>query len=65
MDRILRVRVPIQLYQAIEDRAARDLSTVSQVVRTTLRDVFWPDQATLERCAGLVDTRTTYTTEAE
>ena len=65
MSMTLQVRIPRQLYLAIENQARRELSTVSQVARTALRDVFLPDQATLERCAGLVDTRTKYTTEAE
>ena len=51
MSKTLQLRIPHHLYRAIENKARRELSTVSQVARTALRDAFLPDQATLERCA--------------
>jgi len=57
----LQVRIPSKLYNAIQAQAFVELSTVSQVARRALRDVFLPDQATLERC--LVDPGASYSTD--
>jgi len=57
----LQVKIPSELYNAIQAQAFVELSTVSQVARRALRDVFLPDQATLERC--LVDPGASYSTD--
>ena len=46
----LQVLIPDELYEAIERQAKSELSTISHVARRALRDVFLPDQATVERC---------------
>ena len=58
----LQVIVSEELMEAIANQAKSERSTVSQVSRRALWDYFMPDQATLERCATLVDAREPYTT---
>ena len=58
----LQVVIPRSLYAAIEQAAAHELASVSHVARRALYHYFQPDEATIEECNRLVDSRETYET---
>jgi len=56
----LMVRLTPELKEAIEQAAAKQALAPSTLARSMLFRVFMPDQATVEQCRTLVDTRAEY-----